>query len=74
MADRDGQVISLKTELEDLRAALTRMRKAEPRISLKGLKRLVEQVVQEQADGSYQRIQAEYLGGLQDEKDLTSTG
>jgi hypothetical protein len=74
MTDSDGQVISIKAELEDLRAAVIKLGEVEPRLSFKGLKRLVEQVVQEKADASYQSIQAQYLGGLQDEKDLTSTG
>lgn len=74
LLDRDGQVISLKAELEDLRAALLELNQAEPQLSLKGLKRLVEQVVQDRTVTCYQRVQAEYLGGLEDEKDLTPTG
>jgi uncharacterized protein (DUF111 family) len=73
LLDSDKQVISIKAELEDLRAALLELGQVEPRLSLKGLKRLVEQVVQERADRCYQRVKAEYLGGLQDEKDPNPT-
>ncbi len=69
LLDHDGQVISLKAELEDVRAALLVLQPAAPRLSLKGLKRLVEQVAQEQAGSWYESVQAEYLGGSEDDQD-----
>jgi uncharacterized protein (DUF111 family) len=73
LLDQDGEVISVKAEQEDLEAALNDLGGAEPRLAFKGIKRLVEQVVHDQTSGSYRSIQAEYLGGLQDEKDPTPT-
>lgn len=74
LLDSDGQVMSVKVELEDLRAALLVLNQAETRLSLKGLKRLVEQVVQDQTDRRYQSIRAEYLGSLEDEEDAAPAG
>ena len=74
LLDREGQEISIKAELEDLRLALLELTPLEPRLSLRGLKRLVEQVVQDQTDHEVVGVQAAYLGGLEDEKDPTSIG
>jgi len=67
LLDHDGQVLSLKAELEDLRAALLALEEAAPHLSFKGLKRLVEQVAQERADSRYQDVHAQYLGGSHEE-------
>lgn len=74
LLDHDGEVISIKAEQDDLRAALSDLGRAESRLSFKGIKRVVEQVVQDKKSSCYQSIQAEYLGGLQDEKDPTPVG
>jgi pyridinium-3,5-bisthiocarboxylic acid mononucleotide nickel chelatase len=69
----EGDVISLKAELEDVRAALLTLQNAAPRLSLKGLKRLVEQVAQDETSARHDRVQAEYLGGSEDAKDPGTT-
>ena len=74
MLDRGGQVISVKAEHDDLRAALLRLQEAELDLSLKALQRFVEQVAQGQTTLAYRGLQAEYLGGLDDEKDLAPAG
>ena len=73
LLDGEGQVLSLKAELEDLRAALQALQPAAPHLALKGLKRLVEQVAQDQEDLRYKSVQAEYLGGMEDEQDPGAT-
>lgn len=70
----DGQEISIKAELEDLRRSLAELTPLEPRLSLRGLKRLVEQVVEDRSDHRFWSVQAEYLGGLEDEKNPASIG
>jgi len=74
LLDHDGREISIKAELEDLRSSLSELTPLEPRLSLRGLKRLVEQVAEDRTDHTYLSVQAEYLGGLEDEKDPTSIG
>jgi len=74
LLNHDGGVISLKAELEDVRAALLALQQAAPHLSLKGLKRLVEQVAQDRADSRYESVQAEFLGGSEDAKDIGAIG
>ena len=74
MIGSNGQVISVKAELEDLRSALREFAPLDLGLSFKGLKRFVEQVVQDQAGRCYNNLQATVLGGQQDEKDPTPTG
>jgi uncharacterized protein (DUF111 family) len=74
LLDSDGQVLSIKAEMEDLKMALTSLDQVEPGLSLKGIRRLVEQVVQDQAEHMYRNVQAVYLGGLSDEQDPAPTG
>lgn len=57
----EQQVISVKAECEDLRAALARLEQVGAEMSLAALKRLVEQTVLEQEDRSLQKVQATYL-------------
>lgn len=59
--DGDGQQISIKAELEDLKAAVSELTPLEPRLSLKELKRLVEQVVHDQTAHVHLSVQAECL-------------
>jgi len=59
-----GQVLSVKAECEDLRAALAQFERIGAEVSLTALKRLVEQTALGQEDCSLQNIQAEYLTSI----------
>lgn len=74
MIDQEGQVMSVKAEMDELRAAWRDLAPEGCRFSLKAMRRLVEQVVQDRISRSWNGIEVEYLGGADDEKDPTSTG
>jgi len=59
----EGQVISVKAEHEDLRAALARFQEAGAEVSLATLKRLAEQGVMEGAGTSPMEVRIEVAGG-----------
>ena len=57
----EEQVISVKAESEELRAALARLEQAGAEMSFVALKRLAEQTALEQEGRSLGKVQAEYL-------------
>jgi uncharacterized protein (DUF111 family) len=56
-----GQVVSVKAEFEDLRAALVQLEQVGVELSLAALKRLVEQTALGPGECSLPNVQAEYL-------------
>ncbi len=72
--DDGGEVVSVKAEYEDLRAAVGGFEQVGVSVSFTTLKRTVEQAALGHADGCGRTIKVTSMGGGTDGEDLTSIG